>query len=275
MYDGLVISSGAIKGFLILGFLDHTNISNIKYFCGCSVGSYICMLLAIGYTPLEIITYLCVNDISQLFKDLNPLMLKDCYGMVNADLMLEYIETMIKYKIGYIPTFKQLYQDFDKILICPAYNISENKREYLSIDTHPDMPVSKACVLSSNIPFLFSKIEYNGNCYIDGATFDAFPLDKLVEYTDKENIKCNILGITFQDKIREKIENFTSYIKNIVTCLTSKSYKLRENITVKTLSFNYEMLDFNVDTKTKIKMYVDGYKQSIKNSISNKSEKES
>ena len=182
---------------------------------------------------------------------------------------------MIKYKIGYIPTFKQLYQDFDKILICPAYNISDNKREYLSIDTHPNMPISKACVLSSNIPFLFSKADYNGKCYIDGATFDAFPLDKLVEYTDKENVKCNILGITFQDKISEKIESFTSYIKNIVTCLTSKSYKLRENITVKTLSFNYEMLDFNVDTKTKIKMYVDGYKQSIKNSISNKSEKES
>jgi predicted acylesterase/phospholipase RssA len=275
MYDGLVISSGAIKGFLILGFLDHTNVSNVKYFCGCSVGSYICMLLAIGYTPLEIITYLCVNDISHLFKDLNPLMLKDYYGMVNVDLMLEYIETMIKYKLGYIPTFKQLYQEFDKILICPAYNISDNKKEYLSIDTHPDMPISRACVLSSNIPFLFSKAEYNGKCYIDGASFDAFPLDKLVEYTTKEDIKCNILGITFQDKTEEKIESFTSYVKTIVSCLTSKKHNLRENVSVKTLSFNYEMLDFNVDTKTKIKMYVDGYKQSIKNSISNKSEKES
>jgi predicted acylesterase/phospholipase RssA len=275
MYDGLVISAGAIKGFLILGFLDHTNISNIKYFSGCSVGSYICMLLAIGYTPLEIITYLCVNDISQLFKDLNPLMLKDYYGMVNIDLMLEYIETMIKYKIGYIPTFKQLYQEFDKILICPAYNISDNKKEYLSIDAHPDMPISMACILSSNVPFLFSKAEYNGKCYIDGATFDSFPLDKLVEYTDKENIKCNILGVTLQDKKEEKIDSFTSYIKTIVSCLTSKKYNLREDVTIKTLSFNYEMLDFNVDTKTKIKMYVDGYKQSIKNSISNKREKES
>jgi predicted acylesterase/phospholipase RssA len=276
MYDGLVISSGAIKGFLILGFLDHhINVLNINYFCGCSVGSYICMLLAVGYTPLEIITYLCVNDISQIFKDLNPLMLKDYYGMINSDLMLEYIETMIKYKLGYIPTFKQLYQDFNKILICPAYNISDNIKEYLSVDTYPDMPISKACILSSNIPFLFSKVEYNGKCYIDGASFDAFPLDKIIDYTDKENIKCNILGITFQDKKEEKIESFTSYVKSIVTCLTSKQYNLRDNVSVKTLNFNYEMLDFNVDTKTKIKMYIDGYKQSIKYSISNKNEKES
>ena len=91
----------------------------------------------------------------------------------------------------------------------------------------------------------------------------------------KEDIKCNILGITFQDKKEEKIDSFTSYVKTIVSCLTSKKHNLRDNVSVKTLSFNYEMLDFNVDTKTKIKMYVDGYKQSIKNSISNKSEKES
>uniref|UniRef100_A0A6C0DKE1 PNPLA domain-containing protein n=1 Tax=viral metagenome TaxID=1070528 RepID=A0A6C0DKE1_9ZZZZ len=274
MYDGLVISSGAIKGFLILGFLDHTDVSNIKYFCGCSVGSYICMLLAIGYTPLEIITYLCVNDISQLFKDLNPLMLKDYYGMVNVDLMLEYIETMIKYKIGYVPTFKDLYREFNKILICPAYNISDNIKEYLSVDTYPDMPISKACILSSNIPFLFSKVEYNGKCYIDGAVFDAFPLDKLLEYLDREEIKSNILGITFKDKKGDTIDNFTSYVKKIVSCLTSKKYSLRDNVTVRTLSFNYEMLEFNVDTKTKIDMYADGYKQSIKFNLLDKNDKE-
>ncbi len=271
MYEGLVISSGAIKGFLILGYLDYIyrDISSVKYYCGCSVGSYICMLLAIGYTPLEIITYLCTNDISVLFKDLNPLMLKDCYGMVNVDLMLEYIETMIKYKIGFVPTFRQLYENFDKTLICPSYNITDNLREYLCVDTHPDMPISVACVMSSNIPFLFSKLEYNGKCYIDGATFDSFPLDKLSEQVD-----CKILGITFPNKQSKKIESFSCYIKTIVSCLATKSYKLRENTVVRTLNFNYEMLDFNVDTKTKIKMYVDGFNQSKKDQVIKNVEKE-
>lgn len=266
MYEGLVIAAGGIKGFLILGFLDYiyTDISSIKYYCGCSVGSYICMLLSIGYTPLEIITYLCTNDISQLFKDLNPLMLKDFYGMVDVNLMLEYIEEMIKFKIGYIPTFKNLYDDYDKILICPAYNITDNKKEYLSYETYPDMPISKACILSSNIPFLFSKVEYNGKCYIDGASFDAFPLNKLSEYTNN----CKILGITFDLKKRENIDSFTSYVKKIVYCLTEKTYDLKENTTVRTLNFNYEEIDFNIDTKTKIKMYVDGYNQSKKLKVS-------
>ena len=274
MYEGLVISSGAIKGFLILGFLDyiHADISAVKYYCGCSVGSYICMLLSIGYTPLEIIIYLCTNDISQLFKDLNPLMLKDFYGMVDVNLMLDYIEEMIKYKIGYIPTFKTLYDNYDKILICPAYNITDNKKEYLSVETYPDMPISRACILSSNIPFLFSKVEYNGKCYIDGASFDAFPLNKLSEYTNN----CKILGITFDLKKRDNIDSFTSYVKTILSCLTEKTYNLRDNITVRTLNFNYEALEFNIDTKTKIKMYIDGYNQSKKLKVSSidKSSKE-
>ena len=274
MYEGLVIAAGAIKGFLILGFLDyiHADISAVKYYCGCSAGSYICMLLSIGYTPLEIIIYLSTNDISQLFKDLNPLMLKDFYGMVDVNLMLDYIEEMIKYKIGYIPTFKNLYDNYDKILICPAYNITDNKKEYLSVETYPDMPISKACILSSNIPFLFSKVEYNGKCYIDGASFDAFPLNKLSDYTNN----CKILGITFDLKKRENIDSFTSYVKKIVYCLTEKTYDLRENTAVRTLNFNYEALDFNIDTKTKIKMYVDGYNQSKKLKVSSidKSSKE-
>jgi NTE family protein len=274
MYEGLVISSGAIKGFLILGFLDyiHADISTVKYYCGCSVGSYICMLLSIGYTPLEIIIYLCTNDISQLFKDFNPLMLKDFYGMVDVNLMLDYIEEMIKYKIGYIPTFKNLYDNYDKILICPAYNITDNKKEYLSFETHPDMSISKACILSSNIPFLFSKVEYNGKCYIDGASFDAFPLNKLSDYTNN----CKILGITFDHKKGEKIDSFISYVKTIVSCLTEKTYNLRDNITIRTLNFNYEALDFNIDTKSKIKMYIYGYNQSKKLKVSSidKSSKE-
>ena len=91
MYDGLVLSSGGIRGFLHLGFLDnlYSYITNVKYYCGCSVGAYICMLLSIGYTPLEIMIYLCTNDISQLFKDLNPLLLTEFYGMVNNELMLD------------------------------------------------------------------------------------------------------------------------------------------------------------------------------------------
>ena len=134
------------------------------------------------------------------------------------------------------------------------------------------MPISKACILSSNIPFLFSKVEYNGKCYIDGASFDAFPLNKLSDYTNN----CKILGITFDLKKRENIDSFTSYVKKIVYCLTEKTYDLRENTAVRTLNFNYEALDFNIDTKTKIKMYVDGYNQSKKLKVSSidKSSKE-
>lgn len=268
MYEGLVLTSGSIKGFLILGFLDYiyADISSVKYYCGCSIGSHLCMLLSIGYTPLEIITYLCTNDVSQLFKDLNPIMFKDFYGMIDVNIMINYIEEMIKYKIGYIPTFKDLYDNYDKILICPAYNITDNKKEYLSVETYPDMLISKACILSSNIPFLFSKVEHNGKYYIDGAFFDAFPLNKLSEYTKELN--CKILGVNINHKKEEKIDSFFSYIKTMISCLTENTYNVEDNVTLRTLDFDYEEIDFNVDTKVKIKMYVDGYNQSKKIKVS-------
>ena len=50
--------------------------------------------------------------------------------------------------------------------------------------------------------------------------------------------------------------------------VTGKTYTLKDNITVRTLNFNYEALDFNVDTKNKINMYVDGYNQSKKLKVS-------
>jgi uncharacterized ubiquitin-like protein YukD len=61
-----------------------------------------------------------------------------------------------------------------------------------------------------------------------------------------------------------------------VSCLTAKTYNLRDNITIRTLNFNYEALDFNIDTKSKIKMYIDGYNQSKKLKVSSidKSSKE-
>jgi hypothetical protein len=73
-YDTLVLSGGSSKGIIILGALqyliDNYLISNIETYIGTSVGSIICYLLLIGYTPIEIIVYICKN---QLLEKREPL----------------------------------------------------------------------------------------------------------------------------------------------------------------------------------------------------------
>ena len=66
-YDTLVLSGGSSKGIMTLGALqylyDNFLLKNIKNYIGTSAGAMICYLLAIGYTPVEIIVYICKHQL--------------------------------------------------------------------------------------------------------------------------------------------------------------------------------------------------------------------
>ena len=68
-HDTLVLPGGGIKGLTILGALQycHDNflLTDIVNYVGTSSGSMICYLLAIGYTPVDIITNICCNQIME------------------------------------------------------------------------------------------------------------------------------------------------------------------------------------------------------------------
>ena len=63
MYTTLVLSGGGVKGILMLGaiqyMIDNRLLEKTTTYIGTSVGAMIGYLLAIGYTPIEIVAYLC------------------------------------------------------------------------------------------------------------------------------------------------------------------------------------------------------------------------
>ena len=65
-YDTLVLSGGSSKGLVILGALqygyDNYLLNEIETYIGTSAGAITCFLLAIGYSPLEIISYIKSMD---------------------------------------------------------------------------------------------------------------------------------------------------------------------------------------------------------------------
>ena len=69
-FDTLVLCGSSIKCMTILGSLqyayDHALLSKITKYIGTSSGSICCYLLAIGYTPIEIIVYLWWVDIASI-----------------------------------------------------------------------------------------------------------------------------------------------------------------------------------------------------------------
>ena len=76
-FNGLCISSGGIKGVIMLGALHHFYINNklqdIKYYAGTSVGSIIIYLLSVGYSPLEILAFSCDDEITKQLQNINLL----------------------------------------------------------------------------------------------------------------------------------------------------------------------------------------------------------
>lgn len=221
-FNGICISSGGIYGSYMLGILHYisqlTDLNTIKYYAGTSVGSIICLLLIIGYTPIEILTYVCSNDLGKIFQfDIGNI--SQNFGIYNVDNLRDYFKNMIILKLGYIPTFKELYNKFNKFFICCSYCITTKSRHYFSHITSPDLSVLEAIVRSSSIPFILTKCESGDDIYVDGAVFDHFPIVKLINVMN-DNIKkrdIKVLGINIHSKkSNSNITNYNDYVSSIL-----------------------------------------------------------
>lgn len=181
IFDTLVISGGSVKGFIALGSLQYLNDNNylqmIHTYIGTSVGSIIGYLLAIGYTPIEIIVYICTHQVLERMRPFNLVAMLNGSGATSFNIIQEHLEIMTIEKIGKLITLNDLFVRFNKRLICVTYNLTTNMTEYLDYVNNPDLPCITALKLSSNLPFIFDKFKYNGNFYIDGGIYDNFPID--------------------------------------------------------------------------------------------------
>jgi predicted acylesterase/phospholipase RssA len=80
-------------------------------------------------------------------------------------------------KIGYLPTLNDIKEKMKKNLVCVTHNLTENRTEYLSWETHPHLPCVTAINMSANLPLVFENYRY-GNCfYVDGGISDNFAID--------------------------------------------------------------------------------------------------
>jgi NTE family protein len=265
-YEGLILSSGGIKGILQLGVLDflykNKYLESIKYYSGCSVGALISVLLSVGYTPHEIFDYICVNNIFNLIKYINPLLVPNEFGVINIELLHKYINTMVINKIGFVPTFEELEKMFDKKLIIPSCKLNgEDNFVYFTTESNPTMSITKAAILSSSIPLIFTKSEYEGNLYIDGAIFDSFPINiQRTYFNDITNI-----GITFKNDVGlnfNKIKDYMYSIFMIIKKLEKNKEKVfQENDFIFEIKNELNGLEFDMTIDSAISLFLNGKKQ--------------
>jgi predicted acylesterase/phospholipase RssA len=192
-FNTLVLSGEAINGVITLGslqfFYDKKLLNNINTYIGTSSGTMCGFLLAIGYTPVEIIIYLHENDVFNSICNMSFITLFKHNGLINFSKIYKCIENMTILKLGYLPTMYQLYKNHNKKLIVTTYNLTKQKTEYIDYKSHPDLSCITAIQMSSSIPIIFSNCKYNDNIYIDGAFTNNFPVN-MIETKQYKNALC-------------------------------------------------------------------------------------
>jgi NTE family protein len=268
-YDTLVISGGSSTGIVTLGALqyayDNYLLNKVQTYIGTSSGSIISYLLIIGYSPIEIIIYICSHQLMEKIQHFNIVAMINGGGAASFTTIYEQLEKMTIDKIGFLPTFEDLKNKYGKTLICTTYNTTENKTEYISYLTKPTLPCLIGIKMSSNLPLIFEKYKYGNNFYIDGGVSDNFPID----IGDKMGGK--ILGIVLCSKDEnfnnEHEMNILEYIYKLMFIPISQTeeYKIM-NVSnkckiIKLYYSKVKFFNFNINSKMKLDLFSSGYQQ--------------
>jgi NTE family protein len=267
VFDTIVISGGSVKGSALLGALYYLfskcDISNVKNFVGTSVGTIIAFLLSIGYTPLELIIYMCTHGVVSKLANFDVLKMVSGNGATSFAPIQEELEKLTIEKIGKLPTMRDIETKFGKKLVFCTFNVTKNETEYLSAESHPDLPCLTAIRMSSNLPLIFEKFMYNNNLYVDGGISDNFPIEQAEKIgnriigicllTDNSNLKVNELDIFGY------LHYLSSTIQNQI--IHTKLEHSRENNVIVNLkcSLTNPLQQFEVDSTCLLQMFSYGY----------------
>lgn len=259
---GLVLPSGGVKGLYIIGAVQYLyekiGLDHIQSYYGTSIGSIIAGLLIIGYSPIEILVWICVQKImSHLISSFNISKLLTDKRMIDSSVFVHLLSDMITKKVGFIPTMGELYSKFKKRL-CVVTISRENAHVplYISSDSHPSLSMVHALHMSSSIPYVFGYASYDNIEYFDGAFLDPFPL----LYASKQEEWA--FGIEISN-VWEKSDDIFTDVKNMIMIpMTFISNMLKKDV----IYGSYITLDTKDELVTNrasdlITMFSSGYRQ--------------
>lgn len=268
-YDTVVLGGASTKAMLFLGALqyayDNFMLKNVDTFVGTSSGGMISFFLCIGYTPIEIMVYLCTNQLFDKDQSFNIVSMIQGGGACSYNYIQEHLEKMTISKIGYLPTLKDIKEKFGKNLVFVTHNFTQDCTEYLSCDTNPHLPCITAIRMSSNLPFVFETYKYGEFLYIDGGISDNFAIDIGEKFGKK------VLGLYLKsdmnDFSRELDTNILEFIYTLIYVPIQQhiEHKIRKVDTNKvkvvgiTSKNKIKVFQFDISHTVKLELFSEGY----------------
>ncbi len=259
----LVLSGGGIKGIAILGAVHKLELlgylRNINTFAGTSIGSFICLLISVGYKAEEIFEICEDIDFSKVIKThIGTLLMQ--YGLDDGKKMRTIVEkTLFGKDINKDITFEELYKKTDKTLHVTASCVNDKLAYYFSHKTYPEMKVVDAVMMSMAVPIMFTPGTYDNKTFVDGGCIDNYPVKLFKNNLDK------VIGINVYSMRNciDNINNIEEYISHTIQCIfegvslnTVNGYeKCTININLKSIS----LCDVDLDKKAKMKLFDIGF----------------
>jgi NTE family protein len=163
----LCIGPGGIRALALVGCLQELDLKAYAGFAGISMGSFMAMCLAVGYTPadleelvlkvpLEKMLQFGLSDIFSIIKD---------YGLYDATPFRLLIRELLRAKQF---SEKATLADVPTLTVVVS---NMNTRAAEAWTQKEDVLVEDAIVASCAIPLLFKPVLYNSHKFVDGCLF--------------------------------------------------------------------------------------------------------
>ena len=173
-YRNLVMEGGGIRGIAYGGALlaleERGILAGIERVGGTSAGAIQAALLAVGYSPQEIVEVLQrtpvqrLNDGRYVFVGGGARLLRQ-YGWYRGDQLTSYITELVKAKTGQpnltlaeLHTLTQQHPGRFRDLYTTGTNLTAQRIEVFSYETYPRLRVADAVRISMSIPLYFRAV---------------------------------------------------------------------------------------------------------------------
>lgn len=265
----LVISGGALKGLSFVGSLESLirsmglQLAKLESFVGASIGSVICALLVIGYTPAQLAHIGVHLDFASLLDpDVGTFLTH--YGIDSGHRIVAKLQELFLQK-GVSPdiTLGELYEWSGRRLVVTVVSVGEGV-QYLDHRTAPHESVVLALRKSVGIPFLLTAIHVDGHYYVDGGLLNNVPVEPLAEEPSKSIL---ILRTKFEISPPTK-DTFDAYLWAFICTVMKEMDRLREKMRKRplltvTLDVDNDAYNVGLSTEKKRELVALGYRQTM------------
>lgn len=236
--DTLCFSSGGIQGLAFVGGLkylcdnNYINLDKITTYVGTSIGSVVCFLLILGYTPDELIAFFLNYDFKKLELEIDLLIIEEKFGLDEGKGLIELLSFFCEKKLKLNDmSLYDLYILTKKKLILNTTNFNTGQGTLLSYELTPNLSVLTAIRMSSSIPLVYTPVYYNNQYYVDGALTNSILL--------KECNPNTTLGFFIEGKKYNELKSIQDIIIGSILILSNKS----NNIDSKYKVINFSTID--------------------------------